>query len=58
MNKELRRLAVKAGATKEMLKSQAFQDFCGRFADVILQEAENEMLMLAAEEYESSAVRH
>ena len=46
MNKELKKLAVQAGAPVEVLEELWFNLFCMKFADAILNNAEQEMLKL------------
>ena len=43
MNKELKELALQAGAPKEVINELWFNIFCQHFAHVILTEAETEM---------------
>lgn len=48
MNNELKKLAVQAGAPAEVLDELWFNLFCMQFADVILNNAEQEMLKIKA----------
>ena len=48
MNNELKKLAVQAGAPAEVLDELWFNLFCMRFADVILTNAEQEVLKIKA----------
>ena len=43
MNKELRELAIRAGAPEQVLDEFWFNIFCLQFASVLLDEAEQEM---------------
>jgi len=44
MNEELKALVLRAGAPVEVLHQHWFNLFCQRFADVLLTQAEEEML--------------
>jgi hypothetical protein len=44
MNEELKKLALQAGAPAEVINDLWFNIFCMQFADVILANAEQEML--------------
>jgi hypothetical protein len=46
MNEELKKLALQAGAPVEVINDLWFNIFCKQFADVILTEAEQEMLKI------------
>jgi hypothetical protein len=48
MNNELKKLAQQAGAPEEVLNELWFGIFCQQFADVILTNAEQEMLNIKA----------
>ena len=48
MNKELKKLAQQAGAPEEVLNELWFGLFCMKFADVILTNAEQEMIKIKA----------
>lgn len=48
MNEELKKLALQAGAPAEVINDLWFNIFCKQFADVILTEAEQEMLKIKA----------
>jgi|LauGreDrversion4_2_1035121.scaffolds.fasta_scaffold2721212_2 hypothetical protein len=48
MNNELKKLAQQAGAPEEVLDELWFGLFCMKFADVILTNAEQEMLKIKA----------
>jgi hypothetical protein len=44
MNDELKALVISAGAPKDLLNEFWFNIFCEKFADVLLTQAEQEML--------------
>ena len=46
MNEELKKLALQAGAPAEVINDLWFNIFCMQFADVILANAEQEMLKI------------
>jgi hypothetical protein len=52
MNTELKKLAQQAGAPQEVLDELWFGLFCMKFADVILTNAEQEMIKIKARMYE------
>ena len=52
MNEELRKLAVQDGAPVEVLDELWFNIFCMQFADVILDNAEQEMLKIKTRMHE------
>ena len=48
MNEELKKLALQAGAPVEVINDLWFNIFCKQFADVILTNAEQEVLKIKA----------
>lgn len=46
MNNELKKIALQAGAPVEVIDELWFNLFCQQFADAILSNAEQEMLMI------------